>query len=158
MPAAREQDSMGWMNLVEGRLSREWSIAQYRHYLEVGSSRSVENWASGLGVQLLALVHKMWIARNLVVHARDENGRLLREKESTEEAIEEQFELEFEDLRPQDWHLIEVGRAAVLGKNANEQRAWLHYVRVAREIGENETDLSTVQMRNSLANWLHRGD
>ena len=52
--------------------------------------------------QLLSMVHKMWIARNKVVHARDENGRLVKEKTKTEQAIVAQFELEYEDLHPQD--------------------------------------------------------
>ena len=103
------------------------------------------------------MVHKMWIARNDVVHARDENGRLLRERTETEQAIDAQFELEFEDLRPQDRHLIEMGKEAVLRKSATEQRAWLHYVKVARDIGANEMDSTVTQLCNTMANWLEQG-
>jgi len=71
------------------------------------------------------MVHKMWITWNAVVNERDDNGRLTKEKKETEEAIQDQFELEYEDLRPQDWHLMEMGQETVLYKMANEQRAWL---------------------------------
>jgi len=60
------------------------------------------------------MVHKMWIARNAVVHERDENGRLIKEKKETEEAIETEFKLEYENLWQQDWHLMEMGQDAVL--------------------------------------------
>ena len=100
------------------------------------------------------MVHKMWITRNKVVHARDENGRLLKEKTETEQVIAAQFELEYEDLRPQDRHLIEMGQEAVLQKMAMEQCAWLHYIKVAREVGSNEMDSTVTQLRNSMASWL----
>jgi len=103
------------------------------------------------------MVHKMWIARNAVVHERDENGRLIKEKKETEEAIETEFELEYENLRQQDWHLMEMGQDAVLCKTANEQRAWLHNIRIAREIGANELDSTLTQLRNTMARWLGRG-
>ncbi len=98
----------------------------------------------------------MWTARNDFVHARDENGRLVKEKEETEQAIAAQFELEFEDLRPQDRHLIEQGQDAVLRKTATEQRAWLHYIRVARQVGSREMDSTVTQLRDFMASWLER--
>jgi len=54
--------------------------------------------------------------------------------------------LEFEDLCPQDWHLVEMGQDAVLNKSATEQRAWLHNIRITREIGANELDTMTTQL------------
>jgi len=59
---------------------------------------------------------------------KDENGRLIKEKEATEDAIEAQFDVEYEDLRPQDWRLLEMGQEAVLNKTANEQCTWLHNI------------------------------
>jgi len=81
------------------------------------------------------------------VHERDENGRLIKEKEATEEAICAQFEMQYEDLRPQDWHFMERGQETVLKKiMANEQCTWLHNIRIAQEIGANELDTTTTQL------------
>jgi len=82
---------------------------------------------------------------------------LTKEKKETEEAIQVQFDLEFEDLRPQDWHLMEMGQDAVLHKSANEQQTWLHNIRIAREIGANKLDTMTTQLRDDMARWLGRG-
>jgi len=92
-----------------------------------------------------------------VVHERDDNSRLTREKKETEEAIQDQFELEYEDLRPQDWHLMEMGQETVLHKTANEQRAWLHDIRIARKIGVYELDTTMTQLRDAMVRWLSRG-
>jgi len=155
--AALEQDEIGWLDFTEGRISAQWKEAQGVYYASIGSTRSPRRWAQGLIQNLLSMVHKMWIARNVAVHERDENGRLIKEKKETEEAIQVQFNLEFEDLRPQDWHLMEMGQDAVLNKSAKEQRAWLHNIRIAREIGENELDTTTTQLREDMARWLGRG-
>jgi len=40
---------------------------------------------------------------------RDDNGHLIKEKNEREEAIQDQFKLEYEDRQPQDWHLMEMG-------------------------------------------------
>jgi len=44
-----------------------------------------------------------------------------------------------------------------LDKSANEQRAWLHNIRIAREIGANELVTMTTQLRDDMARWLSRG-
>jgi len=154
---AGEQDEIGWLSFTEGRILARWKEAQEVYYTSIGSNRSPRRWAHGLVQQLLSMVHKMWIARNAVVHERDDNGRLIKEKKETEKAIETQFDLEYEDLRAQDWHLIEMGQEAVLCKTANEQRAWLHNIWIAREIGANESDSTLTQLRNTMARWLRRG-
>jgi len=92
-----------------------------------------------------------------VVHQQDNNGCLTREKKETEEVIQDQFELEYEELWPQDWHLMEMGQETVLHKRANEKRAWLHDIRIAREVGANELDTTTTQLRDAMARWLNRG-
>ena len=84
-------------------------------------SRLAEVWAQGVVQQLLSMVHKMWIARNKVVHTWDEDGHLVKERLEMEMAIVAQFELEYEDLRPQDRHLIELSQQVVLQKMVTEQ-------------------------------------
>ena len=156
--AADEQDSIGWMNFVEGRLSQKWKNAQAAYYLSIDTNRSARLWAEGLVQQLLSGVHKMWIARNAVVHERDEEGRYVKEKIATENAIDAEFEKEYEDLRPQDFHLIDCGKEAVMNKTATDQQAWLHYIATAREIGIHETDTTITQLRNDMFMWLHGGN
>jgi len=116
-----EQDEISWISFTEGRILAQWKNAQEVYYISIGSKQSPRWWAQGLIQQLLSMVNKMWIAQNTVVHDCDKNGRLMKEKKETEVAKEMQFDLEYEDLRPQDWYLMEMGQDAVLHKTANEQ-------------------------------------
>jgi len=125
-----EQDSIGWLSFTEGKLSAQWKEVQEVYYISICSNGSSRQWAQGLIQQLLSMVHKMWIAWNAVVHEQDDNSCLTREKKETEEAIQDQFELEYEDLWPQDWHLMEMGQEMVLNKTVSKQQAWLHDIRI----------------------------
>jgi len=66
----------------------------------------LKGWAKGLVSNLLTLVHKLWKARNDVVHEGDDLGLKVKDGRELEEAITEQFELGLEGLLPRDSHYI----------------------------------------------------
>ena len=110
----------------------------------------------GLVSNLLSFVHKQWLARNAVVHARDEHGLKVREGRELEIAIDTQFRLGEDGLLPQDLHLISRGRQVVNAMSIIDRKTWLHSIQVAREIYENEIESETTQLRDAMYSWLHR--
>ena len=54
-----------------------------------------------------------------------------------------------------DFHLINIGRPAIDQRSAGEQWAWLHSIQQAHEISLKEFAMETMQMQNSLMDWLH---
>ena len=153
--AALDQDAIGWMNFIEGRISLEWCMAQSHFYASIGSSRTSCWWAEELVQNLLAMVHKMWIARNDVAHTIDDKGHKIKDGLAMGADIDEQFMLGYEDLMCRDFHLIDIGRPALDRRSAGEQWAWLHSIQQACKIGLKEFALETMQMWNSLMDWLH---
>ena len=109
MAAALDQDAIGWMNFIEGRISLEWRTAQSHFYASIGSSRTSHRWAKELVQNLLAMVHKMWIARNDVAHAINEKEHKIKDGLAMDADIDEQFVLGYEDLMCRDFHLIDIG-------------------------------------------------
>ena len=91
--AAQEQDAIGWMNLLEGKISTKWHKWQAEYYLLHWSRRMAQAWVEGLVSNLFAIIHKMWTLRNGVVLAHNEKGLKVKEGEELWEAIAEQFEL-----------------------------------------------------------------
>ena len=53
MAAALDQDAIGWMNFIEGRISLEWHMAQSHFYASIGLSRTSCQWAKELVQNLL---------------------------------------------------------------------------------------------------------
>ena len=128
MAAALDQDAIGWMNFIEGRISLEWHTAQSHFNASIGSSRTSRQWAKELVQNLLAMVHKMWIARNDVAHAINEKGHKIKDGLAMDADIDEQFMLGYEDLMRRDFHLIDISRPAIDQRSAGEQWAWLHSI------------------------------
>ena len=91
----------------------EWRTAQSHFYATSSSSHTSRRWAKELVQNLLAIVHKMWIACNDVAHTIDEKGHKIKEGLAMDTNIDEQFELGYEDLLRHDYHLIDIGRPAV---------------------------------------------
>jgi hypothetical protein len=77
--AAQHQQSIGWDNLLFGRIATSWMELQRDHFKTTNSRRSPERWAADMAYRLLQLSHGLWMARNGYLHERDEQGLLLKE-------------------------------------------------------------------------------
>jgi len=152
--AATDQDKIGWVHFLEGKVALKWRELQDDHYTLSGSRKTSKGWAEGLVNNLLTLVHKLWKSRNDAVYEQDDLGLKVKDGQELEEAISEQFELGLEGLLPQDSHYINRGREAVDTMTAAERKTWLHGVRLAREIGESEVETEVTQLRDAMWNWL----
>jgi hypothetical protein len=152
--AATEQDNIGWFNFMEGRISRQWGIAQAEHYASRGSQRTANRWTEELIQNLYSVVHKMWKSRNDIVHARNDKGIKLKEAREIEIAIEREFAQGPEGLRPEDRHLLRRGKRKVHRMPACEQRTWLHSMEVARHVASVEESDETTRQRDLMDSWL----
>ena len=124
--AAQEHDEIGWMNLSEGWISTKWQQCQAKYYLHHRSHCMARAWAEGLVSNLFAIIHKMWILQNEVVHARDKKGIKVKEGEELWEAIAEQFVLGTIRLLSTDRHYIAWGHnivEAMMGGSRTEDMA-----------------------------------
>jgi hypothetical protein len=132
MEATLEQDEIGWLNFVEGKISSKWRALQEEHYSEIGSRRSADRWAAGLVTQLLELVHDMWLHRNAVDHEHDSQGLKIKASQDLATAIQEQFAMGYDGLARRDRHYISHGKDDVKALSASDKQAWLRGVQLAR--------------------------
>jgi hypothetical protein len=92
-------------------------------------------WTEGLVRNILSLIHKQWIAHNVVTNDKKDlkvcNGKELVA------AIITQFCMDVEGLLPQDQHLITCGRQAVKDMSATGQSKDLAelYTHCTRDLG-----------------------
>ncbi len=155
LEAALDQDDIGIRHFLKGRVSKKWRVIQEDYYKHTGSRRSSRLWAENLVSNILTLVHRQWIARNAVVHARNDLGLKIREGQELEAAISRHFQMGTSGLLVIDQHLITRGRAAVDRMTATSQKAWLQNIIIAREIFENTIETETTRMRDYMVRWQH---
>jgi hypothetical protein len=156
-PAAVAQDSIGWMHLTEGKISRQWRQVQSAYYHSTQSKRSASKWAMGLVTTLLSMTHAQWTHRNNILHARDAQGLRIQEGQELDTAITLQFQSGLEGLHPNDYHLIERGRERVLHMTGPGKLSWLSSIRIAREHFMSQAAKETESMRNLMTNYFTRG-
>ena len=83
---ALSQDTIGWRNFMEGRISTKIADLQRNHLFTSGSRLSVRSWSSKLISHILHITHTQWIFRNFMLH--DKSMGYLRLKECSEAAIQ----------------------------------------------------------------------
>ena len=89
--AIQDQSQIGWNNLLFGHVATKWMGLQDEHYRTTRSRRSSERWAADMTYRLLQFSHGLWMARNRLLHERDEQGLLLKEGQTLHDAITECF-------------------------------------------------------------------
>ncbi len=125
LSAVTDQDLIGWQNFVEGKIAKSWGDLQLAHLHEQFSKRMVDRWTSGLVSHMLEFTHGMWIHRNNVLHAVDEQGLPLRQAAELESAIHAEFSKDTEGLVRHDYH------SSIEDKMTYSP--WLRGIQLARE-------------------------
>ena len=156
--AAREQDSIGWRNFIDGFVSHKWRSTIEARRQASGSRRRGKSWAVGIIRQLWQLSRDVWDHRNEVAH-EGEDSMTAQATEELRAAVIEQFEKGRDGIPSRlALHLFQGTIAELLSKPMVVQRAWLHGVLTARErhirrTGGEITD-GLQASRRVMMNWV----
>ena len=66
--AVREQDSIGWYQLLLGRIAQKWSDSQQRYVDSLHKKNTGRRWAISLIQKALDVAWDMWAQRNEIMH------------------------------------------------------------------------------------------
>jgi len=152
--AAQKQDAIGWVFTTEGKVSNAWRHTQDKYYRAIGSSRCSRKWAAGLVTNLLHVTHAQWIHRCNVLHARDAEGLKIKEARELADSIRAQFALGLDGLLTRDHHYILRGLDQVEALPADNKKAWLRGILIARELYHSSEVSEMESMRRSMQQWL----
>lgn len=85
MPLIEEQDRIGWDHLLLGRFSKQWKTMQYQSLIERNiaptRSNSGTGWIKQLTTVIWKHVYKVWLARNLARHGKEEEEKKEKERQ-----------------------------------------------------------------------------
>jgi hypothetical protein len=73
-----EQNTLGWRQIFQGRLTKEWARLQDSHLREIkahSNSKTGTLWTSNIITTVWKTFFTMWEARNAVVHGADSSTR-----------------------------------------------------------------------------------
>ena len=152
--AALSQDRIGWINLVEGKISQEWRTLQDQHYRNECSRRTARRWAEGLVVNLLEVSHSQWIQRNGGLYELATNGLPVAEAAQLVADITAEHSVGATGLRDHDLYLIRRPLSDIISSPAIDQQRWLQTIRFARQSLAEAHTSELGRMRTNFRNWL----
>ena len=159
LPAAMEQDQIGWEATIEGRISSKWASLQGGHLLRTASKRQSHTWAASAVEGIWEFTHHIWTTRSKRVN----DMRAEEEAQTTNSNLNSQIRELYNNYTasaytPEDRYLFtEMPLETRLAKSPLEKRTWLQAVSWASEVAEAEQHNENNQMRNAMAQWLQQG-
>jgi hypothetical protein len=154
------QQQIGWQDMLEGLLARDWRRLQHDYYHQIKSRKSSLKWASGISQQLIKLGIRQWKHRNEYKHRI---GKTVdKEYAATlDKAIIRELVLGPNTLLPGDKHKVKVNMIRLLQKPLKIRKAWWIHVHTARQrymqIQQQRDDLIRESRESStLYQWFLR--
>ncbi len=130
---ARDQDEIGWRQLMEGMVSKGFREIQSTYSAIEGSNISPEQWTVGVIIKLMEITHGQWLYRCIQVHDKTQGTQATLRKEELQKEIETQQDLGYEGLLEEDQYLAEVNLEDLETSSGERQEYWLVAIRAARE-------------------------
>ncbi len=129
--AATDQTSIGLFCTSLGCVASSWIPLQANYFKSIGSHRSTSRWCTQLARKLIKLTHSLWVHRNLVLHAQNEQGRTAA-LAALRTQIDFQFSLGTADLLAADQvYLTRFTPASLTALPLPDQERWLSAIQLA---------------------------
>ena len=153
--AAAEQDRIGILNFLVGKLSLQWSHIQDEHYKSSSkfSRKTGQRWAADLIERLCSYTFHTWKIRSEKVHEAITKEAEEEEARKLNEMIEAYFDSWNSQIRATDRLMFDVSKEELLSVDLDIKKEWLEMIQIfcthAREIRMHEYH----QMQRYMESW-----
>ena len=133
LPIATAQDSIGYDNLIVGRLPKSL-ISHMSPILQAVNKRSVyaERWAKDFSKALIMFTHRQWIHRNNITHYKPSEGKTVAEHNLVDTQVQSLLSLPPTKLLPQHRYLLTTEDFSSLGASSTATKQfWIADVEAA---------------------------
>jgi hypothetical protein len=154
--AVKEQDRIGWYNLLLGRMSKKWMDAQQKYLESIGKRTTGRRWAIAIISKLWDIAWDMWQHRNHIKH-NTLHPRKQQEMDIIGQRVTVLYEQGSEDLLARDRSLFLKSLTTLLKGNGNEQEQWITSVILAQqraEAAKADRNASMTTERKLMETWL----
>jgi hypothetical protein len=122
---AKEHDTLGWDNFLEGRIGSSLFTLQRKSLREHHSRLHIKTWATMFIQQVLAITHQQWSFRNARVHIRLLEGKTTEEHQAIMDEVLDRLSTPADVLLPQHRYLVELDFACLGEGTSLDRQYWL---------------------------------
>ena len=130
--AAISQDRIGWRNMMEGRVSKEFYAIQRLHLSNSNLRINGEDWMKGLITRLIHISHSQWLFRNFTLHDTQCGYKRLKDKEAAQLQIAELSQTDPERIPEHSRFLLEIDTEILKTSDYETQVYWVTAMEAAR--------------------------
>lgn len=136
-PSIVTQNSIGWFNFMEGKMSKYIRKLQGTYLSYINSKISSERWMMLLIDQVIRFVHNQWTLCNEIVNTVMQDGLKVEEKVLLEQSIREELLCyNSNDVFPDEKHLYDHTFEEIWQWSGYQKQYWLRAVQTARKVKE----------------------
>jgi hypothetical protein len=122
---ALEHDTLGWDNLMEGRIGQQLIHIQHAALIAKGSKLQIRTWASKFMALLLSITHTQWIYRNTKIHLRVVEGKTVAEHDEISCEVLRLLATDPEDVLPGHRALLDSDMEALGRGSTADRQYWI---------------------------------
>ena len=130
--AAVSQDRIGWRNMMEGRISKEFYGIQCVHLSKSHSRINGNNWMKGLINRLVHISHSQWLFRNFTLHDTKCGYKRLKDKQMVQLQIIELSHTDPERIPEHSRFLLKIDTEVLKTSDYETQVYWVAAMEAAR--------------------------
>ena len=132
MEVAKSQDSIGWRNMMEGRVSTAMFSVQCTHLSLTHSRITGDDWMRGLILRLIHMSHSQWLFRNFTLHDKQCGYRRLKDRAEVLVRIDELRNTDPAQVPEHSQFLLEIDTERLATGDYDTQVYWVTAMEAAR--------------------------
>ena len=122
----KSQDTIGWRNMLEGRVSNQFYTIQFNHLACHRTSRlTVEDWMRGFITRLIHISHSQWLFLNFTLHDRLHGYRNLKDRAEVALRIEILSHTDLDRIPEHSRFLLDIDTERLAKSDFDTQSYWV---------------------------------
>lgn len=150
--AALNQDTIGWRNMMEGRVSRLFHGIQCVHLSRSHSRINGDDWMKGLINRLIHISHLQWLFRNFTLHDTQCGYKRFKNKIEVQLWISDLSHTDLERIPDHSRFLLEIDTEALKTGDYESQDYWVTVMEAAHRARPNAI-INTTASRPALSTF-----
>ena len=132
---ANSQDEIGWREMLEGMVSKEFREIQTAHCMLAPCAMNGDDWVKQFVGKLLLISHSQWIFRNYTLHERQRGFLALKAREQVLTDIRSLMDTDPDQVPASSRYLLELDFSQLVDSGHEEQAYWVVAVQAAKKAG-----------------------
>ena len=133
--AAISQDTIGWRDFTEGKVSKDVPSIQRAHCAGAPCQMNGDDWMKHFIFHILQITHSQWIFRNITLHDKVRGTLRLKERKEVLKEVGQLIETDPADVPTESQFLLEFDFDSLDRTSFEKQTYWVRAIKAARRAG-----------------------